>query len=574
MKGKSLVAGILIVVLAAMSGMVWNSGNTQKLSAPAYGLLHTDGEYIVASLDNTLVWLDEHGHEKMALDLSDLGIRLAGDYGFLRAENSRNDLLVYHRDFEPDFWFNFKSYLRLQETVELTPRGRDGFYRCNIIAKQCHPFGKGIPRLDSSFRLAIDDRDNTVYLAHTSTFKLYKIDHSGNILAESKDGMFEFPNQIEIVGDALWVADTNHHRIAQLSTHTDTFAKLLGEFSAKLGGEHRFPHDFAVDASGERLWVVIGDNAMDNGRIASYKFDGELLGETTGAIGRDPLSIRYWKDVIWLGDLEQPKLQRLTVDKNSLNQLSALQSPTLARLEAQTRIKQAEGERLSHFGALGFILVLVGGFFAAWKLEKQKTLAAFARQLDLVVSAQPEATPNGNIFWISNKLDKRRKWLLRSMYAVGVGYVIASLILLLTSMSSPLVLWVVLAGVTVMTLSMMAGAYWLVVQLSKQKLGVIGQSIVLERNGRSTVARACDLHYSDHYLIFDGVIIALGNRRQRFFDTTELDRFVFPRLKEATRLSVIELYKTLWLARDPQFMFSIIVILCMALAGLGMQLLK
>lgn len=578
MKGKSLVAGMLVVVLAAISGIVWNSGIDHKLSTPSYGFFHVDGDHMVANFGNTLVWLDGAGKENKSLDLAELNINLAGDYGFLQADQGRRDLLVYHRDFEPGFWFNFQSFLRVQETVDLTPRGRDGFYRCNLATKKCQPFGKNLPRLDSSFRLAVDDRDNTVYLAHTSAFKLYKIGSEGLVLAESGGSTFEFPNQIEMVGGELWVVDTNRHRIAKVSTATETFARVLSEFPARLGSKHLFPHDLAIDYSTEKLWVIIGDHTMRNGRIASYQYSGEPLGEMTGATGPDPLAIRFWKDTIWLADYDEPRLQRFTVDQNKLNEISGVESPTLALLAKQTRNQQVEGERLSNYGALAFFLVLIGGFIAAWKLEKQQTLAAFSgqniEQLDRMVSAPPEITPNNEIFWITNTLGSRRKALLRSMYFSGGLYVIATLALILNDDPVSIKLWLLLVIITVGMMSIMGTAFWLIDQLSKQKLGVIGQSIILERNARNSISRACDLHYSDNYLIGNGVIVVLGNERHRFFDAKQLDRFVFPRLKDAAHLKAREQYKKLWQAREPLLIFIIAIMTVPLLGLLGMQLLQ
>ena len=561
MKGKSLLVGILVVVLAAMCGSVWYLGNQQRLAAPSYGFFHEDGNLLVANFGNTLVWLDAYGRERKSLNLADLDIRLAGDYGFLAEADGRRDLLVYHRDFVPDLWFNLKRFLRIRESVETNPRGRDGFYRCVLAERQCQPFGQGIPRLDSSFRLAVDDRDGSVYLADTPAFKLFKLDGAGRVLAESKDGAFEFPNQIEVVAGELWVADTNRHRLVKVGTATDSFAAKRSEFPARLGGMHLFPHGLATDPAGERLWMIIAGNNMRAGRIAGFRFDGTSLGEATGDIGPEPLAIRYWRDVLWLADYDEPKMRRLSVDGNRLGNLADSESPTLARLADEARAQQAAGARLSRFGGYGFVLVLIAGFIAAWRLEKQQTLDVLAGadspELDRMVAAPVAATPAKGILWITNTMAQRRKALVR----VGYGLVaMVALTALALALSSTTALMPILRSVGLFAIQpvlIMWLFYWYVNQLSQQKLGVIGQSIVLERRDRKTVLPARKLRYHDSYLIADDVIVALGNPRQRVFAAGELERHVFPRLKEATRLRPGELYRHLWQAREPLFMLSL-----------------
>lgn len=566
MKGKSLLAGVAIVLLALASGLGWYLGNQQKLEAASYGFIHEQADQLVVNFGQTLVWLNAYGEEQAAVNFADLSIQAEGDFEFF----ANGDLLVYHRATKPSLWKNLKRYHRVKEDAVEKPVASDGFYRCQLDIRRCQRFGVSLPAINGSFRLAVDIRDDSVYLAHTAAFKLYKIGSTGGILAESDSTSFKFPNQLLFANDQLWVADTNNHRLAQLSVKAERFAEVEQEFNTSLDRRHRWPHQFASD--GETFWVNIADGGMANGRIGIYSRDGKAQGELTAAQGKDPIAVYWWQDVLWLADFSEPLLERISTEGDVLADVSA---PTLERLAAQSDGQKIAGAKLSQLGGIAFVVVMLLGFTAAWLLERQQTVAALTGQ-DTEALKESVAKPvkehvTSEVFWINNQfLAKSRymKWLFIALPIL----MLSSFVLLAIEVANDesaslkiedLSIW---AAVVVCLSFIMYSSYRMMQRIALQKIGVIGASLVLQTSdGSSTVARAENIFYNDNYLLADDIIISLGNKRQRIFRDEELNDWVFPRLKLATPISRIAVLKKMWSIKDP-FIISGAVMLAVMIA--------
>lgn len=566
MKGKSLLAGIAIVLLALASGLGWYLGNQQKLEVASYGFIHEQADKLVVNFGQTLVWLNTYGEEQAAVNFADLGIQAEGDFEFF----ANGDLLVYHRATKPSLWKNLKRYHRVKEDAVEKPIASDGFYRCQLDLNRCQRFGVSLPAINGSFRLAVDTRDDSVYLAHTAAFKLYKIGSTGGILAESDSASFKFPNQLWFANDQLWVADTNNHRLAQLSVKSERFAEVEQEFNTSLDRRHRWPHQFASD--GETFWVNIADGGMANGRIGIYSRDGKAQGELTAAQGKDPIAVYWWQDVLWLADFSEPLFERISTDGDVLAEVSA---PTLERLAAQSDEQKIAGAKLSQMGGIAFVVVMLLGFTAAWLLERQQTVAALTGQ-DTEALKESVAKPvkdhvASEVFWISNKfLAKSRymKWLFIVLPILILGSFVMLAIEVANDQSvslkvEGLSVW---AAVVLCLSLVMYCSYRMMTRVALQKIGVIGTSLVLHSSDEaSTIASAENIFYNDNYLLADDIVVSLGNKRQRVFDDGELNDWVFPRLKLATPISRIAVLKKMWSIKDP-FIISGAVMLVVMIA--------
>jgi hypothetical protein len=121
----------------------------------------------------------------------------------------------------------------------------------------------------------------------------------------------------------------------------------------------------------------------------------------------------------------------------------------------------------------------------------------------------------------------------------------------------------------------MAGvmATQLLASIAGAKLGVIGESLVLvSAKGARTIARGTDLAYSPQFIFAEGVAVALGNPQMRFWDEQALQRWVYPRLKAAQKLTGAQQTKRLWRLRHPQLMWPVALGAVMVLAALALKL--
>lgn len=556
MKGKSLLAACLIVPSAVFALAIYLYANQAKLDIDRYGFFRTVDHSLVLQFGQHLVWLDKQGREKKSYDLGQLGVTAEGDYDFFR----NGEVLVYNRQVEPGMLHALARLLRLQKHALSPSEAADGLYRCDLQTNGCKRFAAQLPALDSSFRLAIDRQDDTVYLADTPAFKLYKLSPSGETLAASGTETFKFPNQLVLTGEELWLADTNHHRLVSVSTHSNSFAEVGESFAAELEGEYRWPHQIAYD--GEGWWVNIADNGMANGRIVHFSRSGER-GISIDLPGTaDPLGLAYWQRSLWVADFAEPVLERYAPDGSAL---PAAISPTLDQVSAQSRSDYAYYQSLGYVGLAGFLLVMSGGFAAAWRLEKQQTIAQFKQlansSLDELVARPAKQASASQIYWLVNRMQQKKR-LLIMVFTIFLAGALGSLAVMFKSGEEiPAPLLQLMAAMFIFVVVFVVTLAWLMQRICQQKLGVIGASVVLhESESKRSVARAEQIVYTSTHLMADGVIVNLGRPQQRWFDRKELEDYIYPRLKGAQKLGHLAMLKHLWRAREPQLVASLIIV--------------
>ncbi|MBU2887662.1 hypothetical protein KO507_17990 [Gilvimarinus agarilyticus] len=559
MQGKSRLAAVVIILtFVVIAGLyTWAGGERARLTA--YGFLSLDREQMVVNFDHHWIWFDVTGREQRSVDLSAEGLRPVGDFDFF----ANGDLLVLHRAAPRSTGQNIRAFLRLQSAPEPAHQSEgersDGFYRCRLTPLHC----THLATIDSlparSSRLLIDRQNDHIYLADTSDHALYKYSDTGRLLAQKRTG-FKFPNQLVWHDNGLWLADTNHHRVVQLDTREEYFAEVLQAHSIELGGNYRWPHQLASSASG--LWVLVGNNAMARGKLRLLDQQGELnaplnAGLLNQAGLNDPQALHYWQDYLWLTDFTEPKL---VLVNSSAGLTEEVQSPTLRQLEQAYHAASMGYKYWQYLAGALFIVLLVLGFVAAWRLEKPQTQAKFkAFKGGGKLPTDGEITPTGQdgVLWVSSGLKPWHHWAVYILW--GATFICSVLLIWLYVTSDKLgsdFFTIMLAMIAFLVLVSVAASK-LFHSIMRAKLGVVGESLVLDDGaGRSTVAKGEALAYTAHYIFADNVVIALGNQNLSFFAQHELERWVFPRLRNAQKLSVVEQAKRLWQLRHPQLIYT------------------
>lgn len=551
MKGRSLVAAIIIVACSAVALGLYLWAGAQRAGLPGYGFMHQDGEQLAVNFGSHLVWLDDTGRERRALDLTDFAMTPVGDFGFF----ADGDLLLYHRATSLTLLDNIAAFFRLRASQQTGASRADGFYRCELELERCWRLAHSRQHPARSFRLQLEPHNDTIYLADTADHTLYKLDAEGRELAKNRHD-FKFPNQLLWHQGALWLADTNHHRVVQLSTQTAQFAQAKQTFTASVG-RHRFPHQLSADANG--LWVLLGDSAMANGRLQQYSWQGEPL-VRLALPADDPLAIYYWRERLWVNDFTEPKLHRVDPLTAAYEPVS---SPTLASLAAQVQADKRSYQRFEWLALGLFVVTLLGGFIAAWKLEKEQTKSAFKNigqaNTQIPTSGALEPTGQRDILWITSRIKPYHWWLAHSCWVMAAIMAVLTAVCYPSLTEMPSIIWISIGT----SLFLVLGGFMatqLLASMAGSKLGVIGESLVLvSAQGVRTVARAQTLAYSSQYIFADDVAIALGNPNIRFWDEAELKRWVYPRLQAAQKLTPMQQNKRLWRLRHPQVIWPIVL---------------
>lgn len=558
MKGKSLVVAILIVVGALSSFWVWQEGLEQQSSVDNIGFFKQQEEQLVIQYGPYLWWLSSDEKSYKNINLDSLGINARGDYDFF----ANGDLLIYHSTNALSFLDKLKQLFRFTKQTDLNTvreSGSDGFYRCQLSTLQCLPFGLDLPLLERSFRIAIDQQTDNVYLSDTSAHRLYKISALGTILASSDGEQFRFPNQLSFVDDALWIADTNHHRLASLNVGSEQFAQELSAIETKPSKAHRWPHQFAVLKNS--VWINVADTQMSDGMLMEYDFSGRVLNQAVAEYVTDPLALITWQNKLWVADFASASIERFTLTGESLGLFIF---PEFVPLLEQRKQIIADGKLLSLIGTVIFILTLLIGGIATWVLEKKESIALFNQfetgPMDKVIE-QAQITPtlthsSANIFWLENKILKHQ-----TKYYV---------VLMITSLAIPLLFYayilhpelkqVIFTTMFTYAALVILGKH-MVGYLSAIKLGVQGERLFTEVNGDLISINVAQVFYSPTYLFIKETAIVLGNRKQALFDKSQLSEYVYTQLQAQNKLDRFSLFKRLWGLKEPLFMLSIATVL-------------
>ena len=219
---KLLVAALIVTGSVLSLGIKFYADD-EVLSVDRPSIIKSGPDNTISILiGNTIYLIDKSGYTSNIFELDKLGFRAIGDHDYF----GNGDLLLYSNNVEPSFLEKLAQFFRLKETRNEPVSGTDGLYRCDIQTYDCQLFTTELPAMYATFRVDIDRESDTVYLADTPRFALYKLSSKGNLLAKYDKDLW-FPNQLYLYDNNLYVADTNNHVIKILSSHTENFGEQV-----------------------------------------------------------------------------------------------------------------------------------------------------------------------------------------------------------------------------------------------------------------------------------------------------------------------------------------------------------
>lgn len=543
MDRKSRIAALVVVLCTAffLWGYLW--ANQQRLQVPGYGFLRSQGGLLTVRFDRQLLWLDAAGDVRQQLDLREAGLVPAGDHAFF----ANGDLLVYHRPNEAGVGYWLARYLRLHKQVTRPQQEQEGFYRCALPQLACAPFGRVLPALDSAFRLAIA-ADDTLFVADTPGFVIYRLAPGADAPERTADGLLRFPNQLRLSDEGLWVADTNNRRLLLLDVDA-SFGTVLREVVLSPQQGRSWPHQFA--ASGSEWLVNLADDRMRDGRLVRFSATGAPLGMLAADVLVDPLAFEPLGDRLWVVDADAGRLLRL-------DQGGALipgpVSAVLAELEQQAERAREGYLWAGRLSLAGMVLSLLGGFLAAWLLEREQTRAQFAgwsgRGLAALVAAEPAPIPGGGVYWLTNRLQRRVRWLVLVMVLVATAlvYVLIQILLLGGAWQAQLQM-LALALYAMLALGLVSRDF---LAAARQRLGVSDEVLLLEAQGRFSQVPLSQIRYTRSHLLGPDQVLFIGQQGHAVFDRKELEQLLFPRLRVASPCAPWVVWKAIWHTRHSQ----------------------
>lgn len=564
MKQKSYFAATLIVTSAAISLFYWLWGMQLASEIGRLGNFKAHQQQLVIQYQQQLFWLDNEETLTKQLDFTELGINVFGDYALF----NNGDILVYHRNEAPSILTKVAAFFRLTSQAKTNSDqgfGDDGFYRCSSTLKQCQVFGENLPKLERTFHVAISQKTNTVFLANTSEHKLYKINEQGKIVASSKSNLFKFPNQLRLVNNELWLADTNNHALKRVNHSNEHFGEVVQTIATSVDSKYRFPHQFSYQ--NHNVWAIVAPKNMAFAQVAQFDLQGGLKTKLEKGIGEDPMSVIFWQGKLWLADYQEMLIERFNERGEYLGEL---QLDFLTELKAERHALIQCAQETEQQGKYAFIMVMVIGFALAFILEGKETKAAFkqANKLELEeaitkAKAQYSSSHQGNnIVWLTNRVQKHQ----------GIIYLVLSTLVVLPLISCVQIVmsvdedkWVelipfffIIVGLEGLFLSMVYNVNY----IKRLALGVTAKQLIMQTADNEVRLDLGDVKFSESYFISDDLSIPVGNAKQRYFDYQQLQTYVLPHVNVDNKVSLFSGWKILWQQKEPLFVstFRLIVL--------------
>jgi hypothetical protein len=557
----AVAALVLLLVAVALAIYTWGSGMAAGLGGPSELGTGPDGHHYV-QIQNRLVEHDADGSYLRTHDLENFDVEVfLGGLGFF----SNGDVLLRRGPDPRTFFDNLRAFQRQTNQNSLRPgTANSGLFRCSLEDLDCSRFGPPGIDFKAAFGVYIDWRSDDVYIADTTRHLVRKYSKDGNELANPAPG-FKFPNQVYLHEGQLLVADTNNHVVRVVDSRTDSFGAILHSNhvvpAVAQAAKRRWPSHFA--RIGEEWWVNVMKTAMDQGGIYVFDDNWEYVRNVELPEQADPISILPAGDEVWVSDWNNDQVMRFT---SAGRRLPDLESEGLDTILAASRLERQQYALYSYAG-IGLVVLIL--------------LALMVRALAIGMNKHPGVDIASSDTGNSNESDEplylepdaralRRMSLLIGAMAVLVVVSIGLSVSLLT-MHEKLELGAPLLGPVAGLLAIVMIMAWVNRANHGTSIRIIGSTITLrDHGGRESSSPLREVRYDASSIATRDAVVFLGRPLARIYNADDIEEKLFPRLKQARKVSPLQMMRIhvqLW---HPQGVITIVALLGIVIYGVAM----
>lgn len=391
----SVVVALTIFILSALGLRLWASHRATQVEGPAIVRQGPDG--LVYIVNDTKLYLhDSNGDLVDIISLDRFGLeRAKGDFwifnnGDLLLRRETNKRLSCRRELETFF----RTGSSKQDTFD---SGEGILQRCNRNSYECIVFGSGHDAFNKigPFKFFINEEKGELYIADTRAHQLLLYDLNGNLKRKS-DIRFHYPNGIVGAGDGLlYVADTNHHRIAAVNPDYSTFGRVEHEFSIinTVGPPEKvWPFALGQDRDG-RWWVINAGNEMRYGDLMIYDRSGKVFKHVELPENAEPSSIAILNDRVLVTDPSLMRVYSVALNGEVQDNFGSL----LFKLDCSEKLR--EKNLFASLSSIMLYLVLTGAIAAiivAWKAQTSLALESKQNAQQLVDKENDATSESSN----------------------------------------------------------------------------------------------------------------------------------------------------------------------------------
>lgn len=541
--GQAVV--VLTVFAALLFGWAWARSNMVTTAFPYHMAATGHGDVLVA-FEQHLYRVAPDGSVTTGADLPELSASVG------LAMHDPDSVFVYLGGQRAQgFFANLRRLMRLSPA----PRESDineGIYLCGWRGDRCRPFSEAFVASGST-RMLWDPDHQQLLVADTSNHRVYVLDGHGLKTATLDD--FYFPNGMWRHGDTLWVADTNHHRIAGIDLDDPGASTEVTEI--RPAGEHVWPT--TVQRVGDENWVLVANDSLAEGRLYRYDNDWNLLERSARSLA-DIVNLAPLGQGALVVDMAGHGLWRLDAQGTPVAQVEL---PGLAGAQAHWHFWR----NLSWGIAALFVLALLAGFaYATVSAKREGTPLFTGAGGNDIGNARGHAAPQlarGQTLWIDKNAIELRLWALRAMlalYLVSLGLLFWVLARgdqpdQFSASNIPPFMWLLYGG---MLLLIMAGLLALR-RVRHAKIGIRdGKVILAAAAGKQAQASGQRLSYNRNLLVIDDLWVPLGQTQGstarnywlwNWWNPGQMRTCLQPLLGDARRIGWTELPGLAWRLR-------------------------
>lgn len=554
---KELSPTVSVLLLLLFGAMLWSIFllRSSVVGIPTITHMHqSPNGSLYVMLGTDLFEHDLAGRPIRRIDMRKLGVKdVMGDFAFF----SNGDLLLRIGADERSVSDKLRQYFR-RDNLESThlEDARGGLFRCDLTAMTCVSFGNSHHNLDQSFFLAVDWETDRVLLADSSRHRLLLLSSTGDLLAQTNQGL-KFPNQVIYRDGLAYVANANRHEVAVFEVGDARLKRTVRGFLAAEVGTRLRGHIWTsgVAAVEKQFWVVNSDNDMANGIVVRFNRDGERLGELELPEKADVFSVMPFRSEVLVNDLRAGRIYRYSFTGE---RLSDFESSLL-----EERAQELALEKESYYQWMYIVIGLFGMTFVAgvvMGLRQEMTVdQPFPQDDDEDMALTPDTL---GIIWIDPepRFVRKIKWLAWSLVALCLLFM--PLLWILIAVELPIGFFLAIGIMLVTGVVIMR----IVSRFARQRLGILGDRVIaVDGGGRFAAARSEHIRYSPNRLVVGNVVITLRTN-QPFFPEEQMVVRLYPLLKSAQYLTQLQMLGVTMRLKPIQSAFAVVGIVLLVLS--------
>jgi hypothetical protein len=452
---------------------------------------------------------------------------------------------------------------------------------CQVDSWQCHPAATVLEYIvQRQFKVLPGLSENEWFITDSQGDTLWRLAPGGGPEKRVSDRTLAGPNDLafDSAGN-LWVADTDHRRILELKPQADGTFILGREHSTGNGivtGNRHYPMMLALGAD-NRWWVVqAAEFSEGSAQVVIYHESNgpeEAIDLPAGA---------YPTDIAALGEyMLITDMQRFTVYAVNTRTLEVSEFGDGAFIDRLSQIRQNHVyfERLGTVclaGVIIFAALMIAA--AAYATPKNKRWTKPPASIDF--DNAPESVPETRrIHWLERdpKINRAVTWLRRTGFFMIIFWILGSFAIWVwaATQAGPAADGELAAELNQLGLVLLLGSaalaftipiVWLQLRHMKNELGTDGKRLYMRlHDGRELSVEPQRLFYTGTAILHDQYTFPLqGGQQKSIYMPGEVEKWLVPLLRQATRLTAREAMKYRWNRHDSLLIWSFVTGIAMA----------